>query len=198
MAKGGSRDGAGRPSYKVKAELTLALDIRVLHRGGHLKQRFPFTWEWHSNQGQKVGSATIQVSDQHLRLSYAWQGRDFENTFTFLKTPCNFGGVRFWFQCPQCSGRCARVFFNKRNGYYACRQCVGITYYSQCEDEMDRAWRKQNKLEKKLGKYLIKPKGMHQSTHTRIFRKIRECELLREDLLYEYAKRLGLLKELNW
>jgi hypothetical protein len=190
MARGGSRYGAGRPSYKLKAELTLALDIRLLKRGGYLKSTFPFTWEWHLKNGYKVGSATIQVLDECLRLSYSWQGRNFENDFAFVKTPCNFGGERLWFRCPDCSGRCAKVFFNKRDGHYACRQCVGITYYSQCEDEMDRSWRKQNKLEKRLCKYWMKPKGMHQTTHTRIFNQLQACESRRVALLYSYVKRL--------
>lgn len=197
MAKGGSRFGAGRPAYKQKAELTLALDIRALQRGGCLERRYPFSWVWHTNHGEKVGSATIQVTDTHLHLSYTLQGQSIENTFAFVKTPCNFGGVRRWFQCPQCGLRCAKVFFNKRNGRYACRQCVGITYYSQCEDAMDRGWRKQKRLERKLGEYLMKPKGMHQTTHTRIFNQIKACEMQRDSLLYIYAKRLGLLKDFN-
>ena len=72
MAKGGSRFGAGRPSYKVKAELALALDIRALKREGCLDRSFPFSWVWHTNHGDKVGSATIKVADEQLRLSYAW------------------------------------------------------------------------------------------------------------------------------
>jgi len=195
MAKGGSRFGAGRPSYKVKAELALALDIRALKREGCLERRLPFSWVWHTNHGDKVGSATIKVADEMLRLSYALEGRDIENILAIVKTPCYFGGVRWWFKCPKCGERYAKLFFNKRNGFYACRNCVGVTYYSQCEDSMDRAWRKQIKLEKRLGRYLMKPKGMHQSTHTRIFNQIRECERQRDDFLYSYASRLGLLKD---
>ena len=198
MAKGGSRFGAGRPSYKVKAELALALDIRALKREGCLERRLPFSWVWHTNHGDKVGSINIQISGELLRISYSWQGCNIENILHISKTPCYFGGERWWFKCPECSRRCAKVFLNKRNGHYACSKCVGITYYSQCEDEMDRAWRKQNKIEKKLDKYLMKPKGMHQSTHTRIFNQIRECERQRDDFLYSYAKRLGLLKDYKW
>lgn len=197
MAKGGSRFGAGRPAYKQKAELSFSLDIRVLQRGGYLERIYPFSWVWRTNGGDEAGRATIQVSGGHLRLSYSWQGREFENTFAFIKTPCHFGGVRWWFQCPQCDERCAKLFFNRRNGRYACRLCVGITYYSQCEDAMDRAWRKQNKLERKLGEYLMKPKGMHQTTHTCIFNQIQACERQRDDLLYRYAKRLGVLNHLK-
>lgn len=184
MARGGSRFGAGRPAYKAKAELSLSLDIRELNRQGYLNRSYPFSWHWTTNHGDHVGSATIQVSGDMLSLSYAISGRYIENILRVTTTPCHFGGERLWFACPQCDERCARIFLNRRSGKYACRKCVGIAYYSQSEDAMGRAWRKQNKLEKKLDKYWMKPKGMHQTTHTKLVNKIFACEKMRDDFLY--------------
>lgn len=130
MARGGSRLGVGRPGFKVKAEFALSLDIRQLKRGGILENRFPFSWVWHTNHGEEVGSASILVKDGRLQLGYTLRGQNIENNLAIIKTPCHFGGERSWFKCPQCGGRCAKVFFNKRSGHYACRQCVVITYYS--------------------------------------------------------------------
>lgn len=183
MARGGSRFGAGRPAYKAKAELSLSLDIRELKRQGYLNCFTPFSWHWTTNHDDHVGSATIHVRGDMLSLSYTISGRYIENLLQINAMPCYFGGERLWFACPQCRDRCARVFLNRRNGKYACRKCVGITYYSQSEDAMDRAWRKQNKLERKLDKYWMKPKGMHQRTHTKLVNKIFACEKVRDDYL---------------
>lgn len=203
MAKGGSRFGAGRPSWKSKAERALSIDIRELARKGYLRHHYSFSWNWVNNHGEPAGSVSLQTTNESLKINYTWttpagESRAIENVLYFAKTDCHFGGSRTWLVCPKCNEKCAKIFLNKRNGHYACRKCVGITYYSQCEDAMDRAWRKQNKLESKLGKHFVKPKGMHQSTHTRIFNKILECEDQREEYLYSYAKRLGMLSEMNW
>lgn len=193
MSKGGSRFGAGRKSHNQKAELTLALDIRVLNRGGYLRRRYPFAWAWITNYGEQVASATLLIKDESICISYIWFGHHLEIVVKLETTPCNFGSSRVWLKCPKCDGRCAKIFLNNRDGYYACRKCVGVSYYSQSEDQMDRVWRKQNKLENKLCKNLTKPKGMHHSTHKRILSRIRKYAMLREDMLFTYSQRLALL-----
>lgn len=56
---------------------------------------------------------------------------------------------------------------------------------------MGRAWRKQRKLEAKLGQNWSKPKGMHTKTRERILEAIWECEGLRDDALVAYMNRVG-------
>lgn len=194
MSRGGSRFGSGRSSRNVKAELTLSLDIRILKRDDLLQRRYPFTLNWHTNDGEFAGSATICITDELIQLSYPWKGVDIVNIFQLEKVACNFGGSRFWLKCPQCEARSLRVFFNKRNGKYACRRCVGVAYYSQSEDRIDRVWRKQLKLEKRLGEYWAKPKGMHQRTYSKVMHIILECERFREDLIFSYSNQLAMLE----
>lgn len=184
MSRGGSRFGAGRKCRNVKAELTLALDIRVLKREGYLTRRYPFVWTWITNHGEKVASATILIQDKSVSVGYIWYGHDTVSALQLESTPCNFGGSRLWFKCPHCEGRCARVFFNRRDGYYACRMCVGVAYYSQSEDQIDRVGRRQSKLESRLYENWMRPKGMHHSTHKRMLNRIQEYEELRESLLF--------------
>ena len=53
-----------------------------------------------------------------------------------------------------------------------------------------RAWRRQAKLEARLGPNWQRPKGMHHRTRTRLLEGIFECEEIREDALAVYLSRV--------
>lgn len=55
---------------------------------------------------------------------------------------------------------------------------------------MGRAWRKQAKIERRLGEDWRRPKGVHHRTHERLLEQIAECEEKRDLAL---AGRLGTL-----
>lgn len=42
--------------------------------------------------------------------------------------PLHFGGLRWWFHCPQCERRCAKLHLRE---FFACRVCQGLAYQSQ-------------------------------------------------------------------
>ena len=44
-------------------------------------------------------------------------------------SPLPFGGFRWWFCCPICSSRVAKLYL-PRAGYFACRRCHNLTYRS--------------------------------------------------------------------
>jgi len=56
-------------------------------------------------------------------------------------TPCNFGGVRWWFRCPSqtaseegCNGRrCGKLYMPPGETRYLCRECHDLTYRS-CQE----------------------------------------------------------------
>ncbi len=54
-------------------------------------------------------------------------------------TPCNYGGFRYWFICPQCGKRIGTLYRKPITTMYACRQCQNLTYaltqYSGTGDE---------------------------------------------------------------
>jgi hypothetical protein len=197
MGKGGSRYGAGRPGWKRKAEVSLAFDIRQIVRTGRFRPGEWFSWHWtytHSEEG--AGSVSVRVSDSldRVTLSYQWTpyGSDPQSVECALqieRTACNYGGSRPWFLCPTCGRRCAVVYFGR--GRYACRHCNHVAYYSQSEDLMDRAWRKQRKLEAKLIDGWRKPKGMHWKTCERLQDKINECERQKDYALMVAMQRFG-------
>jgi hypothetical protein len=198
MGKGGSRYGAGRPGWKRKAEASLALDIRQLARKGRLTPGSWFSWSWtYTNTGENAGSAGVRVTDNPERviLSYQWTpyGGDPQSVECALqidRTVCNYGGSRPWFLCPACWRRCAVVYFGR--GRYACRHCNHVAYYSQSEDLMGRAWRKQHKLEAKLNDGWHRPKGMHWKTYERLRDGIIECEWQKDCALVVAMARMGI------
>ena len=51
------------------------------------------------------------------------------------ETPCNYGGVRYWFDCPNCHNRISKLYiYNKR---FQCRKCADLNYYSQQRTKTD-------------------------------------------------------------
>lgn len=189
MGTGGIRYGAGRPGWKRKAEASLAFDVRQVARKGLLKPGNWFSWSWtNTSTGENVGSVSVRVADgfERVILSYKWTpyGSDPQSVECVLqieRTACNYGGFRPWFLCPACWRRCAVVYFGR--GRYACRHCNHVAYYSQSEDMMGRAWRKQGKLEAKLIDGWGKPKGMHWRTYERLHDEIIECERQKDHAL---------------
>lgn len=62
------------------------------------------------------------------------------------RTPCDFGGFRYWFVCPGrgCGRRVSKLYGLGR--YFLCRHCHNLAYASQNEDKTDRLNRKMRKL----------------------------------------------------
>ena len=77
-----------------------------------------------------------------------------------------------------------------RAGRFACRHCQRIAFASHSHDAIGRAWRKQAKLEAKLGPNLTRPKRMHHATRERLLSVIWSCEEKRDAALDRF---LGVL-----
>lgn len=45
-----------------------------------------------------------------------------------VETSCHFGGVRRWFECPDCKRKVRIIYFNK--AVPCCRKCLNLTYNS--------------------------------------------------------------------
>ena len=98
-------------------------------------------------------------------------------------TPCNYGGVRYWFLCPYCGGRKTGLYVD--NDSLICRQCLDVGYYSLRRTKTDcyyyflQASKVALKIDKNFewdgypgnGKFPDRPKGMHQATYSKLFDK---------------------------
>jgi len=191
MGKGGMRWGAGRPAYRAKAEQLQRVDIRVWRKRGYLTPGQYFSWAWNRG-GEPTGSIAVRVHDAHsLSLLYSVGAgenrRDGSQTIALASTPCHYGSSRPWFVCPRCQRRAGLLFM--RWGRFACRLCQQVSYTSQAEDVMARMWRKQAKIEGRLGENWLRPKGMRRSTYETLMEVLFDCEERRDLVLSNFVQR---------
>ena len=163
MGTGGTRLGAGRPGYRLKAEQTPKIDIRVWHKRGLLWNGSNNTWSW-SRGGESAGTIRFTVSADFIRLTYAAQGQDASQAIRMTTTPCGYGGTRTWFECPCCRGRAAVLYM--RSSRFACRKCQKVSYTSQSGSSKDRELTRYHQLNAliKAGK----PKWQRWATFERL------------------------------
>lgn len=158
----------------------MKLDVRFLHRVGALAPRtiaFP-TW---ARRGEPSGDiATRTNADASVvTLIYRHTDRytgfreDVRDDVALEWLDNTLGGVRAWFRCPGCFDRRAVLFC--RDGRFRCRACHRLAYTSTREDRLDRARRRCNVLQTRLGltsarwdDVPAKPKGMHWATYERL------------------------------
>lgn len=192
MSRGGMRYGAGRPSYKVKAEHLQRVEIGRWHRGGYLRAGQSFTWSWHRGDEPTGNIGVLVHGADSLRLQYMVgsddQRRDGSQTIRLAHTACNYGKSRPWFVCPVCQRRAGVLYM--RAGRFACRHCQRVSYASQSDDVLDRMWRKQSKIEARLGAHWQRPKGMRHHTYQSLFDKLVSLETRRDDALAVLVARL--------
>ena len=138
-----------------------------------------FNTSW-SRRGENIGNIGVNIETGQVRLSYNCKkhGGDWERLdypVLLQTTPCNYGGVRYWFTCPaiNCGKRVAKLYLGDK--YFACRHCYRLAYPCQRETANDRIIRKAEKLKGKLkwepGLYNpngYKPNGMHWKTFSRL------------------------------
>jgi hypothetical protein len=188
LGTGGSREGAGRPGWRRKCEQLLWLDIRKLDRAKRLQPGQYFTWKW-SRGDEPAGLIGIRTDIDHVRLIYTWSPysgdpRSFDYPVQVERTLCHYGGSRSWWLCPRCHSRRAVIYGIARDGRFGCRGCMRLGYCTEAQDTIGRLWRKQRKLEAKLGENYQRPKGMHARTYERIFAKIDEVEERKDTAFY--------------
>jgi len=59
---------------------------------------------------------------------------DYDYKVQLTTTPCNLGGVRYWFICPlskngvYCGRRVAKLYCAPGTNYYGCRHCYNLSY----------------------------------------------------------------------
>lgn len=189
MSRGGMRYGAGRPSYKLKAEHLLRVEIGRWHRDGYLHAGRSFTWSWHRGDEPTGNIGVLVHGADSLALQYMVgiddQRRDGSQTIWLAYTACNYGKSRPWFVCPVCQRRVGVLYM--RAGRFACRHCQRVSYSSQSCDLLDRMWRKQEKIEVQLDPSWQRPKGMRLKTYDRLMQVLLACEERREQDFLDFA-----------
>lgn len=103
--------------------------------GGEEKSSIRFTIQ-RNNWGTPEVSTSITLKYNHTDY-WTQKKSDMDYNITLVTTPCNLGGVRYWFICPLTkSGRyCGRrvgVIYGIGK-WFGCRHCGEIAYQAQFE-----------------------------------------------------------------
>lgn len=120
---------------------------------------------WKNSFGEETGSIGIAVGvsegEKYVRFYYTVTDRntgektDYDYEVQLATTPCNFGGVRYWFICPlskngiYCGRRVAKLYEPRGAVYFGCRRCHNLTYESRNEPRLARFGGKDTHLKPK-------------------------------------------------
>ena len=198
---GGSRSGrwCGRPTAEATASYVLtAKSLRGL--------RTDFRGE---------GQGTLPFGDEfvlHFRLigdgydpyfEFQHESRrdgDDEVSYTvgLRKTPCRFGGWRWWWRCPASGLAVFKLFLPYGGWQFRSRSAYRLGYACQRETLRDRRVRKALKLHRALGgdgsvigdDTPPKPKGMHWTTYEMRVREWEHAEQEADQMTLASAARL--------
>jgi hypothetical protein len=140
----------GRWSFSNKEEANNLKKVEIwwLKKYGYLDGYKYGGIEWNNSWSGTKSSIGITGStmdgDKYIQFQYTQTDRDtdkkeeFDYKVNLTATPCNYGGVRYWFICPlykngvYCGRRVGTLY--KRGDYFGCRHCHDLTYRSKNEN----------------------------------------------------------------
>lgn len=163
-ARGGARDGAGRPRTRAVLEECLRLDIAQL-RLHALVDGPPVKRLVTCHAVSRTPEATICIvgSRHRVSLHYTARGHPMRIDVPMRWAACTFGGERPWFECPACQRRCGTLFLGSFN--FSCRECNQLAFASQALTKEQRTRRARNRYEQRLTTDGARPAGMHRRTY---------------------------------
>ncbi len=143
---------------RATVEGSCVLSVSFLRQLGALRPHtyYPGQSSW-SVRGETVASIgwTIDTrSSPRLTLSYTYtpHGRspeEVEEHFPLIQTWPHFGGLRWWVLC-RCGRRAGQLCKPPGASRFRCRRCYRLAYQSQSETSEWRAYRRAQKLAKRL------------------------------------------------
>lgn len=125
---------------KATADESCRLKISELRKDGMLSSGYSSgTRIWSSNRTDKktIIDLSVDMTDEpYVRLIYSVTDRegkrtDYDYQVSLVTTPCNFGGVRYWFGCPSCGRRVGVLYLAPGDVYFRCRNCNNLSYNSR-------------------------------------------------------------------
>jgi hypothetical protein len=183
---------SGRPATKVTVESGLKLDLgrllrlRLLVPGGHRAGSIVWTY---SATGEECGTVgyTADLTDlahAFVQLRYSANGTPMHYPIWLHRTPCRFGGFRWWWVCPRTGHLATKLYLPPGATTFASRRAYRMAYRSERGGPMDRSHLRQRRIfEKPGGDYRIfepappmRPKGMHRRTYERLLAELRAAE----------------------
>jgi hypothetical protein len=131
-----------------------SISISFLRKLGYLSGFPSGRIVWRNRDGKETASmgATVSMSggEGHMRFWHTMMdqttGKETRCDYKFelVTTPCNLGGVRWWFICPlsrngvYCGRRVGKLYCPPGGKYYGCRHCYSLSYESRNESRHGR------------------------------------------------------------
>jgi len=89
-----------------------------------------------------IGVAVDITDEPFAILAYTVTDRegkktDYDYKVNLVTTPCYFGGVRYWFGCPDCGRRVAVLYLAPGDVYFRCRHCNNLSYHSRNRNRLE-------------------------------------------------------------
>lgn len=138
---------------KTEADNLLKVQIPFLSKHNYFQGFQSGTLSWTHGWSGTESSVGIAVStydeNKHVRFNYTitddnGDKRNFDYVVQLVTTPCQFGGIRYWFVCPlsvndkYCGKRVGVLY--KAGDYFGCRHCYNLTYHSNNENRRSKLY----------------------------------------------------------
>ncbi len=147
------------------------LDIRKIARAGSLEVGL-----YSRTAHVELHAATDRVTLNYRCENQFRESQEYRYAVAIEWTPCNYGGKRPWWTCPDCGKRVAILYGGRK---FACRHCQSLTYKSTRTAPGSEHYARANKVRMKLGwgggvasPMGDRPKGMHARTYLRLLRQL--------------------------
>jgi len=129
--------GSGRQAYKYEYTVEDCLSIKTgsIFQG---KCNMPGscrsgTLYW-TIDGQRIGlvqyGVCLKLKSPYIVLQHNGNKTKISYSVFLSYTHPNFGGFRYWFNCPKCGKRVGKLYMAPGSKYFLCRQCQNLTYTS--------------------------------------------------------------------
>ena len=112
------------------------------------------TWvQKHTGKETHVRVEVNMIGEPYARLTYSLSDREGNSTpctseADLVTTPCNLGGVRYWFACPWCGTRVGSLYLVPGERLFKCRDCNNLTYRSRNRGTMEAFGHTSRQIEK--------------------------------------------------
>ncbi len=127
-------------NFQIEADFVRKLRISLLRKEGYLDKPKTGVIEWRNEEEVNAIGIESHVDEYHpyIRLLYTQTDKEgdkqvFDYKILLHRTPCNYGGYRYWFLCPlsrngmMCGNRSGVLY--KAGDYFGCRHCYNLTYW---------------------------------------------------------------------
>jgi hypothetical protein len=139
---------------KTTVEQATQLNIFKLKEFGLLDgfRASTLTWTHRPSGHENSIGITVDIEEPkpYVKVKYTNTSRstgektDYDYKISLTTTPCNFGGVRYWFICPlskngvYCGRRTGTLYLASGGHYFGCRHCYNLSYESRNESRLGR------------------------------------------------------------